>query len=306
MPTFVQATSNAAHAAGRRARLALGTALALVALATIASPFHSLNRTIPVSRWNVNVATAVAAVAFALALLARLYRMANRPEQVSSESWSLSEQVKSLAWIYAVGGTPLSVELPSDGMALWISAASDLNPRDLYVRAVQGMIDEAAARHVPLQVPQQGIPVQVITDWMVATRAYSLSDRARVYGAQRIGEQQRFYAARAAAARRWTRGIVLLEGAGALAAGLRALDIVQFDLIGVAATLAAAGTAWLQFNERGMLASTDSAMGFKLAGYELRCQQSTWDEHDWAAYVREVEDLLGQEHSSWLRAMQTV
>jgi hypothetical protein len=303
MPTLAQATSAASRAYQRLARLALGTALALVVLATLASPFHSLNQTISFSRWNVNVATAVAAAAFALALLVRLYRIMRRPERVWYDSRSLSEQAKSLAWAYAVGGTPFPEGVPSESAALGVSA-----PSDQYGRALQGLIDEAERRHVPLHRPKHGGPVQDITDWMATTRRKPLPERARVYGEQRIGDQQRFYARRTdhytRIARRWNVGLLLLEAGGAAAAGLRALNVVQFDLIGVAGTLVAAGTAWLQFNQFVTLSSTYAAMDFKLAGYERRCHDTAWTEPTWAAFVREVEDLLGQEHSSWRQTVQ--
>jgi hypothetical protein len=309
MPTLAQATSTASRSYQRVARLALGTALALVALATIASPFNSLHQTIAISRWTVNIATGVAAVAFVLALLVRLYRTLRRPERMWYESRSITEQAKSLAWAYAMGGAPFVEVAPSTGTESGATAPSAASAAsDQYGKAIEGLIEEAAARHVPLNRPKSAASVQDITGWMAATRSKPLSERTRIYCEQRVGDQHRYYEKRTDGyrriARRWNLGLGLLEVVGAVAAGLKALNLVQFDLIGIAGTLAAGGTAWLQFNQFTTLSSIYSAMDFKLAIYERRCRETAWTEPAWAAFVREVEDLLSQEHSSWRQTVQ--
>ncbi|HKV86218.1 MAG TPA: DUF4231 domain-containing protein [Ktedonobacterales bacterium] len=296
MPTLAMATSKVSRSYQRIARWALGLALALVTLAAVASLFNGLKRTLSIGHTTVNIATTVAAIAFALALLVRLYRIMRRPERVWYESRSLTEQAKSLAWTYAVGGSPFA-------KSTIIGDAQRESAEDDFARTLQGLVEEATRRAVPIGLPRKGTPVRDITEWMATTRRGSPAERARIYGELRIGDQQRFYDRRvdryARIARRWNLALFALEGAGVAAALLRALGVIHLDLIGVAGTLAAAGTAWLQFNQFSSLSSVYAAMEYKLARFARRCAESSWTEEAWATFVREVEDLLGDEHSSW-------
>lgn len=298
MPTLAQTASRASRGYQRRSRLAVALALILVILATVISLFQGLHRTITVVGRSANVAAIGASAAFLLALVVRLVRMVVRPERIWYDSRSLSEQVKSLAWTYAVGG----------GALLAPSGANSSEPgraltAEQYEHSIKVLVGEALRRKTPIRRSQRSAPVQNITDWMEATRRKSLAERIQVYQSQRIGNQQQFYSQRASRfggiASRWNIGLLFLEGGGVAAAFLRAIDVLQFDLIGVAGTLAAAGTAWIQFNQFTTLSNTYAAMEYKLADFQRRCQTASWTEETWATFVRDVEDLLGAEHSIW-------
>lgn len=298
MPTLAQTVSKASRWYQRLARWALALALILVILAAVMSLFQGLHRTVTLFGRTANVAAVGASAAFLLALLVRIVRIVVRPERIWYDSRSLSEQVKSLAWTYAVGG---SLSATSSGAGS--SQAGQALTAGQYQRSIDGLVSEALRRKTPIRRAKRSAPVQNITDWMDATRRRSLEDRVTVYQAQRIENQQRFYSQRAARyggiAALWNVGLLFLEAGGVAAAFLRAINVLRFDLIGVAGTVAAAGTAWLQFNQFSTLSNTYAAMEYKLADYHRRCQSTHWTEEAWAAFVSDVEDLLGQEHSTW-------
>lgn len=296
MPTLSQTVSKASRRYRRRARLALALALILVVAATITSLFQGLHRTVTLWGSTANVAAVGAGGAFLLAFAARFLRSVARPERVWYDSRALSEQTKSLAWTYAVGGSWRISLSDTSGQARAITA-------DQYELGVKGLLTEAVRRKTPIRRAKGSAPVQNITDWMENTRRQPLPERARVYATQRIADQQAFYGKRtqryAATARFWNVGLLVIEAMGVVAAALLALNAVHLDLIGVAGTLAAAGTAWLQFNQFANVSSKYAAMEYRLADCQRRCRRTSWTEDTWPGFVREVEDLLGEEHGAW-------
>ena len=303
MPTLAQLIGRSARSYQRLARRALSLALALVILATLASLFQGLKLTVMLQGHAANLAAVAAAVAFILAFVVRLFRMLKRPERLWYDSRGVAEQIKSLAWAYAVGGSAPMMSAIQSSAVQTVAISTDQ-----YEQALAKLLDEAGRRNVPLRRPQKGAVVKNVTEWMDSTRQKPLPERVRVYQEQRIADQERYYGERgddyARTSRRWNVGLLLIEAGGVCAAGLRALNIIQVDLIGVAGTLAAAGTAWLQFNQFATLSNTYTAMQFKLSGCLTRSRRTTWTEDTWAAFVREVEDLLDQEHGSWRQTVE--
>lgn len=303
LPTLGQMTRRASHVYQYLTKWLLRIALLLLAFSAFTSPFHSLNKTVIVKGWTVNIATGLAALAFTAVFAIRLIRLRTEPERRWYDSRGLTEEIRSLTWQYAAGGIPFAKSRDPE------PATETQDASQRFEQVLARLTDEARQRHVPLRKTKKGRPIQTISPWMAQTRDKQLSDRVQTYRELRIHSQQRFYGDRneqyTRAAWCWNVALILFELAAAALAGLHALSLIQVDLVGIAGTLISAGTAWLQFNQYSTLAASYGTMDLKLAAYDRQARETVWDDARWARFVREVEDLLGMEHSSWRLTVET-
>lgn len=295
MPTVSRSMSANSRFYKKVAVRALFFALLLTGVSTIVSAFHGVVGRISVLNFQINLTTGIASVLFLGAVGIRLYRIIRNPERIWYGSRSLAEQTYAVNWDYAVGGKqfPLPDERP---------AATEQRLHSALDQATQ----EATEGGIFLL---RGIKpddhAQVITPWMRGTRGKPLDFRRAVYAEHRIKYEEDHYRVRALQNYRslvvaqWF--LVIIEVLGATAAGLNAVGILSLDLVGVAGTIAAAVTAWTQFQQYAALTGAYSAMQFRMAGYYERCTSdaTVWTDANWAMFVAEVEDALAAEHSAW-------
>lgn len=140
------------------------------------------------------------------------------------------------------------------------------------------------------------------TEAMGELRRSPFTVRKQAYLTGRIADQQGWYGTKAAAnitlARRWRIGLIAVEGLGVLAAVLRLLEIISFDLPGVLAAVLGAGAAWFAVRQHESLgrAYTFAATELSIVHQRLSAVQ---DESEWAQEVADAEEAISREHTMW-------
>jgi len=238
-------------------------------------------------------ASIAASVIFVFAIVVRCYRMTERPDRNWHTGRASAESVKTLSWRYAVGGNPFSVEVPP------------VDADRLFVDRIQEVLEQARVLDVTAPPdPEQ----EQITRWMTATRGAPLAERQAIYRTQRLSDQQRWYATRAAHCvnrnRRWGVAVLALECVGVVLAivyvdqlfGVK--DLSTASLLGLAATLGAGAAAWTQARQYGALATA-----YTIAHQELGAIRSLMlhplCETEWASFVDSAEGAVSREHTMW-------
>ena len=233
---------------------------------------------------RLDLAAALGALAFTGSLLLTLVAGL---ESRWYEGRALAESVKTLAWRYAVGGTPFAVG----------STGAD--------RRFTELIAELLGRvHVGLTAeagPQ-------ITGEMRRVRSSPLNERREIYLKGRLQDQADWYAARsesnATRARWWTVVTVVANGLGIVGGLARAVGLLDLDLLGLAAAAAGSATAWLQLKQHRTLATS-----YALASQELSLARSRLEldlsEEEWADEVGRAEEAMSREHTMWLTRQGT-
>ncbi len=223
-------------------------------------------------------------VGFALALVAELVLLVERPERDWYAGRALAESVKTLAWRYAVGAKPFELKL--DGSA----------SRELMRVRLAEVADQVQDR-LPISSPVPGI-----TPEMERLRSASFPERRAAYVEGRTSEQQRWYASRSVANRarasRWRIFLIVSEVVALVLAAARAFGVFQIDLSGVLAALVSAGAAWVALKQHGELASA-----YAMAARELSIQVgrlATTPEAHWADAAADAEEAISREHTMWL------
>jgi len=75
---------------------------------------------------------------------------------------------------------------------------------------------------------------------------------------------------------------------------------VDVDLLGIAATFAAAVAAWTQSKQFRVLTTSYAVTAHELATIISIRLPLVEKEEDWAGFVREAESAISREHSLWL------
>lgn len=233
-----------------------------------------------------------AAGAFALALIAEISILVTRPERVWHEGRSAAESAKTLAWRYAVGGSPFGLEELDSRQAdqLMLDRLKDIL-RDLKNLELGGALGEAQ-----------------ITETMRSLRSMPLTDRRTAYQVGRIDDQRVWYSTSGARderhARLWMTSMIALEVLGVTFGVLRATGTLQLDMLGIAATIAGAIAAWMQVKQHQTQARAYFIAAQELASIrsELNSQES---EAEWASFVDSAEEAISREHVLW-RASRSI
>ncbi|SHN47128.1 DUF4231 domain-containing protein [Cryptosporangium aurantiacum] len=226
----------------------------------------------------------VALIGFVVALVAELTLFVQQPERDWYHGRAVAESVKTLAWKYAVGGSPFPPTLPE------ADAKRLLRDR---VRAVviKGSDRIVVSEHGPL-----------ITESMAALRQGSREERLAVYLRDRISDQQHWYASAAGRnrvrAQFWRLVLVLGEVAAIIAAAGRAFSGWEGDWSGILAAVVASAAAWLGIKRHDELAAAYSVAATELAIAADRLADAT--EEDWPGIVADAEEAISREHTLWL------
>ncbi|MDQ1747150.1 MAG: hypothetical protein QOD07_1413 [Frankiaceae bacterium] len=281
-PLFADA--DAASVAGQRSFLrATRARLALAVGAAVLVAFGNA--------WvhdGVEILTALAAAAFVAALGAEVWLLADRPENRWYDGRAFAESAKTLAWRFAVGGSPFPVGLG--------------DAADAFAEHLAQLLEDVSEVTILTGV---GTPV---TEEMAALRASPLAVRKASYLAGRIADQQQWYAGKARrnakSAERWRLALIVIEVAGAAAALAKAFDLTGTDLTSVASAAVSAGAAWLAVKQHEAVARayTFAAVELGIAAQRVR---AVHDEERWALEVADAEEAISREHTMW-RAARTI
>lgn len=288
LPALYQAANESSLKAQRQFLRRTGGGLVMVVIAAAAGAFT----------WRVtefgtaDLAGIVAAVAFSVAILLRLYLLTDRPESTWYEGRAAAESAKTLAWSYAVGAEPFCMAQTSK--------AADA----AFVASLNQILENLDS--VNLTAPS-GSKAQ-ITEGMRELRSSSLKKRKDAYRIGRIEDQRDWYTRKArwneVRADRWTVALVFLEVLGLAAAILKATGLMEIDLLGLAAAMVAVGASWLQTKQHSILSKAYSLTAQELTGIsDLIPSYKT--EAMWANFVSEAEDAISREHKRWLAPRTT-
>ena len=231
-------------------------------------------------------AAVIGAGSLTAAALLRVDLPVTKPERSWYDGRAVAESVKTLAWRYAVGADPFPVDVPSQQADAQLVYRLRELPNEL--------------RGIDL-VPTSATGVQ-ITPKMRRIRADSLPTRKRVYEEGRVQDQQRWYATQAtwnkARAERWNVIVLAAEVGGAVGALLRAADVIQIDLLGIAGAMIAGFTAWLQVKQHQNLASAYALASMELSSIR-ELVAAVDDETSWSQFVDQAEEAISREHTMW-------
>lgn len=230
----------------------------------------------------------IAVGGFAAALATEGYRLASRPERKWYEGRAAAESAKTLAWRYAVGGRPF--EKAKD------RPESEVD--ELFLQQLREVLQNLKGIRLanPMSVNE------AITPAMRNLRSGELRDRKGAYEKERIEHQQRWYATNADLNERragtWLKLTFAAETAGLIAGILTVARIIEFDLMGLAAAVAASLAAWLQTKQHDTL-----ARAYAMASLDLTDVRTTLEadrtEDEWAAFVDKAEEAISREHTLW-------
>jgi SMODS and SLOG-associating 2TM effector domain 3/SMODS and SLOG-associating 2TM effector domain 1 len=272
-----------AHAARARRRYVSFSALLLVFLvvAAVAGTTH-----LRFGESSIDWTQIIATAAFLLTAIVQSQFSALKPEQAWFEARAAAESVRTLAWRYAVCGSPFSADLPSE--------TAD--------RVFVGHLQEIMRSLGNLPLTASSSDLQQITPWMRDLRRQPLPARIGTYQRFRLDEEQTWYAARAALntrrARSWVAVMLTFEVVGALAALLTGMGAMTIPIAGLAATVVAVATAWMRTNQHTSLASSYALTARELAAVRLLLREGC-SEDEWAAFVDTAEGTISREHTLW-------
>ena len=230
------------------------------------------------------VGGAVAVVAFAAALAAELVLAIQRPDRIWYEGRAAAESAKTLTWRYMVHGEPFEGSVADADKRFLIELRDILH--DLGALALRALSDHEVQ----------------ISAKMREIRALPFADRRAVYLAQRIQDQEGWYANKAAwntkRATFWMVTSVALEFLGLSGGAAKAVGLVSVDLLGIFAAAAAAAAAWLQAKQHENLATAYGLTSLELAAVATELDAVT-DESTWAQFVAGAEEAISREHTLW-------
>jgi hypothetical protein len=253
--------------------------LVFLVVAAVAGTTHLRRGSID---WTQIIATA----AFLLTAIVQSQFSALKPEQAWFEARAAAESARTLAWRYAVCGSPFSADLPPE--------EAD--------RLFVGHLQEIMRSLGNLPLTASGSDLQQITPWMRDLRRQPLPARIGTYQRLRLDEEQHWYAARAALntrrARGWVAVMLTFEVVGALAALLTGMGAITLPIAGLAATVVAVATAWMRTNQHTSLASSYALTARELAAVRLLLREGC-SEEEWAAFVDTAEGTISREHTLW-------
>lgn len=229
----------------------------------------------------------LAAGCFGLALVVEGYLLKAKPERTWYEGRAAAESVKTLSWRYAVGGEPFNVGLRTEP-----------DVEDLFLKQLDGVLE--VVKDLDLTPPTSS--GEQISKAMRDVRALPLAERKSIYEHGRVVNQQAWYKKKAAwnkhRAARWTWAMLAVETSGIVAGILKAIGVIQGDLLGFAGASVATMTAWLQTKQHRTLATAYTVTALELASVRSKIIHQN-AEADWAKFVNDAEEAFSREHTLW-------
>ncbi len=257
-----------------------------LSLAVAAAVCGALGYLLPVD--GVEVLSIAAAAAFVTAFGVEIWLIAEHPERLWYDARALAESAKTLTWRFAVGGLPFPIGLE--------------NADDYFAEQLAELLNDVPTTNIiPSSEP-------VVSGAVSELRGRSLNQRRESYLHNRILDQQRWYAAKAHHNERrtgaWRVALIAVELAGALAAVLKAFDIIHIDMASVVSTVIGVSVAWLAVKQHESIARAYTLASHELTLIGARLRGVT-DEKSWAAEVADAEEAISREHTMW-RATRAV
>ncbi|WP_349879185.1 DUF4231 domain-containing protein [Micromonospora sp. HUAS YX12] len=279
---------------GQQSYMRLTYAGLLVAL--LASIGGAINIDRRLGEKAVDLGGALAGLAFIAGIFIAYYLLSTKPERAWYEGRAAAESIKTMSWQYCVAGGAFGYDtlVPADKLFL-------------------DRLKETGQTAAAAQLTLTGVGSQ-ITNGMRSLRAAPLADRMVRYRIDRLEQQNKWYAQKAADNRRrarlWFGIAIILQAIGLVFAALKTFDVVDVDLLGIVATAAASASAWLQTKDHQNLAEsyavTSRDLSLVLTKADSMLQGAT--EEVWRRFVEDAEHAISREHTLWLarRGIQTI
>ena len=233
---------------------------------------------------SVRISSGIASLLFLIALVLALASAAVKPERSWYMGRAVAESVKSLTWLYAVGGDPFALDSEDE-------TEERLESRLQALSTGLGVADSAPDD--PWQIDQS------VRD----LRGLDMVDRRAAYLEGRVNDQVLWYSTKAESnrvrARGWIAAFVVVSGMGIVGAALEAVNIVDFGFVSLLAATAASFSAWTQAKQHSILAAS-----YKLASQELAIArfivEAARTEREFAVAAGDAEDAISREHATWV------
>ena len=233
---------------------------------------------------SVRISSAIASLLFLIALVLALASAAVKPERSWYMGRAVAESVKSLTWLYAVGGDPFAIDTGGE-------TEERLESR---LQALSTGLGEADS---PPNDPA------LIDASVRSLRGLDMVDRRAAYLEGRVNDQVLWYSSKAESnrvrARGWIAAFVVVSGLGIVGAGLEAVNIVEFGFVSLLAATAASFSAWTQAKQHSILAAS-----YRLASEELVIARFIVEaarmEREFAIAAGDAEDAISREHATWV------
>ena len=282
LPAAFQATDRASLQAQRQTVRLTGLQLLLLIASAVGGAVDLRLRHPPLDLGGL-----IASTGFVAALLVGFYLASRRPDRTWYRGRAGAESVRTLVWRYAAGGEPFQKNLLTD------KAASRL-----FASRLAELVNQLRELDWPAT-----LGIEQVTEPMRTIRQLDLEGRKRSYCAGRLDDQIGWYQRKAAEntrrSRRWGRVAGVITLVGVLAGIARVLTLVELDLLGVLAAVAASATAWSQLKQFDVLASA-----YGLTAQQLGIVRSELidihTEEEWVSFVSQAEDGMSKEHTLWL------
>lgn len=288
-PALCRCADNASGNAQRWYLRCVGVNLGLLVLGALVG---SIN---PSDIGHKQMVQGVAATCFFLALGTTILLANRRWERVWYAGRAVAESVKSLTWKFIAGADPFPITLDS-GEAV-----------ERFANFLRELLQEN--RHLAAAFSGKDAVGEQVTDQMTHWRGSEVGLLRDVYSAQRVNEQQEWYANNAATNKRyqniWFTLLVLFQAGAGLAAVLLTINpTIPWRATAVFSTLASATVAWGQVKRFQELAQAYSFAAQELSLISARAPHVGTRE-ELARFVNDSETAISREHSTWVARRET-
>jgi hypothetical protein len=236
-----------------------------------------------------------AAVWFFLALGTSILLANRRWEKVWYSGRAVAESVKSLTWKFIAGADPFPTTLrPGEAVERFTNALSELLQQN---------------RHLAGALSGEEAVGEQVTSHMMSTREAAVGVLRDLYLAQRVDEQQGWYATNAIRNRTYRNVsfalLVLFEAGAAVAAILLTIyPASAWRATAVFSALASAIVAWSQVKRFQELTQAYGLAAQELSLISARAPHIGTPE-GLARFVNDAETAISREHSGWVARRET-
>lgn len=239
----------------------------------------------------VNIPHWLAAVSQLVALLGALscsiYLFSRRPDRLWYAGRAVAESIKTITWRYVCRAEPFQ--------------SDDATAKNEFRQKLTAVVQQN--REV-FQSPTKHLEAPQITDTMTQMRACQLDKRKATYAVNRIGDQLKWYAKKAAFNRKTSTGffwaLIVVNFVAVICAALRIKFVdVSFWPTDVFVAIAASLLSWMQAKRFSELAAS-----YAWAAYEIGLiqEQSLLPRTDdeFSLFVGDAENAFSREHTQWI------
>lgn len=221
---------------------------------------------------------------FTVALTVEILDLTLQPTKKWYEGRALAESSKTLAWRFAVGGSPFRIEMPPE------------DAEGLLLSRIDGLPGEAWNE---ISTPAEDA---IITETMRQLRRQDFTDRKSRYLQERILDQQQWYTEKANDYRtrsiRWSALLVTTEVLALVWSIVCTLHPSLLNGTGLLTTCLSCGASWVSTKQFTNLQTAYSTAAKELSLIFLKLEQAS--EEEWADLVDDAEEAISREHTLWL------